>query len=107
MYGALCEVCEAEGLTVEATGVEPHYVSADGDFVRTLLRVYEEQTGNEGYCVAIGGGTYVHEIPGGVAFGAEFPGEENHMHGADERIRKESLFLNAKIFTQAVYELCE
>ena len=25
-------------------------------------------------CVAIGGGTYVHNIPGGVAFGCAMPG---------------------------------
>lgn len=103
---ALREAC-GDVMEVTAEGSEPHYVSEYSDFVQTLLKVYEEQTGNEGYCVAIGGGTYVHEIPGGVAFGAEFPGEENHMHGADERIRTESLLLNARIFAHAVKALCE
>lgn len=104
---ALREACEAEKLEVETSGCEPHYVSENSDFVQTLLRVYEQQTGNEGYCVAIGGGTYVHEISGGVAFGAEFPNEENHMHSADERIRTDSLLLNAKIFAHAIKALCE
>lgn len=87
--------------------VEPHYVPEDSEFVRKLLSVYETVTGEKGYCVAIGGGTYVHETEGGVAFGAEFPGEDNHMHGADEFITLESFVKNAKIFAAAIYSICK
>ena len=87
------------------TGTEPHYVDENSDFIRTLLRVYEEQTGLEGKTIAIGGGTYVHNTSGGVAFGCAFPGEDNHMHGADEFITEQSLLINAKIFANAIYEL--
>ena len=31
--------------------------------------------------IAIGGGTYVHNLEGGVSFGAAFPGVNNNMHG--------------------------
>ena len=86
---------------------EPHHVPESSEFVQKLLSVYEAVTGEKGYCVAIGGGTYVHETEGGVAFGAEFPGEENNMHGADEFITRESLIKNAKIFAAAVYEICK
>ena len=86
---------------------EPHHVPESSEFVQKLLSVYEAVTGEKGYCVAIGGGTYVHETEGGVAFGAEFPGEENNMHGADEFITRESLIKNAKIFAAAVYEVCK
>ncbi len=84
----------------------PHCVDEDSEFIKTLLSVYEKETGLEGYCKAIGGGTYVHDIEGGVAFGAEFPGEENNMHGNDESISLESLRLNTKIIANAIYEIC-
>ena len=88
-------------------GVEPHYVDENSDFIRTLLGVYEEFTGNEGHCLAIGGGTYVHGIDGGVAFGAEFIGEDNHVHGADEYISLNHFILNAKIFAEAILRICQ
>lgn len=85
---------------------EPHHVPADSDFIRTLLDVYEDATGEKGYTVAIGGGTYVHNTSGGVAFGAEFPGDKNNMHGADEFITTDSLLKNAKIYAEAIIRLC-
>ena len=85
---------------------EPHHVSADSSFVKKLLEVYEDVTGEKGYTVALGGLTYVHDTENGVAFGAEFPGDENNMHNADEFIRTESLLLNAKIYANAILRLC-
>ena len=85
---------------------EPHHVSAESGFVKTLLNVYESVTGEKGEPIAIGGGTYVHETENGVAFGAEFPGDENNMHGADEFIREESLLLNTEIYANAIIALC-
>ena len=49
-------------------------------------RCYETYSGRKGECVATGGGTYVHDIPGGVAFGAGMPGFVSNLHGANERI---------------------
>lgn len=103
----LKKAAEAAGLKMQADMIsEPHHVPEDSDFIRTLLEVYEKVTGEKGHCVAIGGGTYVHETNTGVAFGAEFPGEENNMHGADEFITEESLLKNAKIFATAIVRLC-
>ncbi len=111
-----CESCESilnnltqksGNITVEPTmQSEPHCVPSDSDFVQTLLKVYEDVTGEKGEPIAIGGGTYVHETPNGVAFGAEFPGDDNNMHGADEFITEASLLLNAKIYANAIAELC-
>ncbi len=92
---------------VNTTSVEPHYVDSDSDFVKTLLEVFEEQTGKEGKCVAIGGGTYVHEIEGGVAFGAEIEGVDYHMHGADEFITIDELVKDAQIYAHAILRLLE
>lgn len=114
----VCESCKgilsqleaaakAVGIDIEPVmQSEPHHVPADSSFVRTLLKVYEDVTGEKGEPIAIGGGTYVHETENGVAFGAEFPGDENNMHGADEFITEESLLLNAKIYANAIAALC-
>ena len=88
------------------TANKPHCVDDNSEFVQTLLRVYQRETGLEPYCKSIGGGTYVHDIEGGVAFGMEFPGENNNMHGADEFVLIESLMKSAKIYAAAIAELC-
>lgn len=83
-----------------------HAVDADSDFIRTLLSAYETYSGKKGYCEAIGGGTYVHEIPGGVAFGAGDHGFDSHLHGANERARLSQLLMTAKIYALVISTLC-
>lgn len=85
---------------------EPHYVDEGTPFVQTLLKVYEQQTGKKGVCVAMGGGTYVHNIEGGVAFGPVFPGVDNKVHGSDEFVSIDDLILNTKVFAHAIAEIC-
>ncbi len=97
---------EAEGLTCRSEGAGPHYVDSDSHFVQTLLRVYEQQTGQPGKCLAIGGGTYVHDTENGVAFGPEFPGEEYNMHAPNEFIPLETLRRCASIYAHAILALC-
>lgn len=84
----------------------PHMVDGDSPFVRTLLNAYETYTGQKGECLAIGGGTYVHELKNGVAFGASMPGTDNKMHGADEFAVVEELILSAKMFAKVIVDLC-
>ncbi|NCE65500.1 M20 family peptidase [Pseudoflavonifractor sp. 524-17] len=84
-----------------------HCVPGDSPLVTTLLRCYEAYTGvTNAKPLAIGGGTYVHDIPGGVAFGCEFPGFDPKMHAPDEQVCIDHLLLSCKIFTQAIWELC-
>ena len=97
---------EEEGFTFEATQGQPHHVPADSPFIKTLLKRYEEYTGLKGECLSTGGGTYVHDIPGGVAFGCTLPGFDTHLHGADERVRVSDLMLSAKLFAHVILDLC-
>lgn len=85
---------------------DPHAVPEESDFVQTLLRIYETETGEKGKCLAIGGGTYVHDIPGGVAFGAEFPGWDYHMHGDDEFVPIAHLMKDVRMMAAAILEIC-
>lgn len=84
----------------------PHEVPEDSPFVQTLLRIYHEYTGNPAYALSTGGGTYVHNIEGGVAFGCTMPGVNNRMHGADEFANVDDLIMSAKMFTQAILDIC-
>lgn len=103
----ICEKLESAGFKIDSCeGTEPHYTDENSEFVQSLLRVYERVTGDKGRCITIGGGTYVHEIDGGVAFGAEFPGEDGNMHGADEFITEDNLLKNAEIMAEAIIEIC-
>ena len=103
----ICGKLRAAGFDIDSCeGVEPHCTDENSDFVQTLLKVYEKVTGEKGHCIAIGGGTYVHEIEGGVAFGAEFPDQDGHMHCPDEFITAENLLKNAEIMAEAMAELC-
>ena len=96
-----------KGLTLENdTMVPPHHVDGNSHFVRTLLAAYEEYTGLKGSCESTGGGTYVHHLENGVAFGAALPGTDNRMHGADEFAVVDELLVSAKIFAQVIVELC-
>ncbi len=90
------------GFEAEIRGSEPHCVPSDSPFIKELLSAYEAVTGKKGEPIAIGGGTYVHGMPGGVAFGCEVEGEDNRIHGADEFIRIDALIENAKIFAEAI-----
>ncbi len=103
----VCSVMESHKLKCEIIlGDEPHVVSKDSDFVKKLLKVYEEVEGEKGECIAIGGGTYVHNIEGGAAFGAERGDTDYHMHGDDEFITKEELLKDAVLFAHAIIEVC-
>lgn len=84
---------------------EPLYFPEDHPLIKTLQRVYTEQTGQEATLLAIGGGTYAKEMPNIVAFGPIFPGKPDLDHQANEYIEVSDLILNAKIYAHAIYEL--
>lgn len=96
-----------QGFTLTNQGMrKPHYVDGNSDFIRTLLSAYELYTGKEGHCESTGGGTYVHDLKNGVAFGASMPGTDNRMHGADEFAVIDELLTSAKIFAHVITVLC-
>ncbi len=99
---------EKHGFEIENTDmVKPHYVDENSAFVQTLLSAYEEYSGDKGECISMGGGTYVHNIDSGVAFGAISRDLQTNMHGADEFVPVSDLLTAAEIFTQVIYEICK
>ncbi len=94
------------GFRVSGDMYPGHHTPAEGEFVTTLLDCYEQVTGLKGECLAMGGGTYVHEIPGGVAFGPCMPDFDSREHGANERASLDGLMTAAEIYTLAIARLC-
>lgn len=100
-------VIEAAGFVFTTPGmIPPHVVPSDSVFVQKLLGAYEAVTGLRGECLAIGGGTYVHELKNGVAFGAVLPGVNTRMHGADEFFDLDNMLLATKVYAEAILALC-
>lgn len=89
------------------TEQHPLYFPKDHPLIKTLQKVYKEQTGLEPTLLAIGGGTYAKEMPNIVAFGPIFPGKPDLDHQANEYIETDDLILNAKIYGNAIYELAK
>ena len=101
------EALHQAGFTMEeGTMKKPHYVPADTPFVKTLLESYERYFGKKGTPLYTGGGTYVHDLERGVAFGCMIEGVDNHMHGDDEFMEIPNLLMSAKIFADVIVKLC-
>lgn len=96
----------AVGLALQGELEKAHHTPADSPFVAALLRAYEENTGEKGECISMGGITYVHNVEGGVCFGAAMPGYVSNLHSANEHASIENLKMACKIFAQVILELC-
>ena len=81
---------------------EPLYVEPDTPLVRTLLDTYEKITGERSEPMCMGGGTYSRTMPNAVSFGAQFPGEEENAHQANEHIVLDSLRKMTHIYAEAL-----
>jgi succinyl-diaminopimelate desuccinylase len=102
----LTGLLEKEGFSIDHfSNSNPHYVEESDMLIKTLQKVYEEQTGEKAELLAIGGGTYARSLTSGVAFGPLFPGREDIAHQKDEYIIIEDLLKATAIYAQAIYEL--
>lgn len=103
----LVEKFAALGLHMEKEPMNPpHYVSKDSPDVQRLIDIFAAYTGERLPALAIGGGTYLHHIEGGVSFGCEFPGYDYNMHGADEYALEDQLLLSSEMYAAAIYDIC-
>ncbi|HZP84729.1 MAG TPA: dipeptidase PepV [Chthonomonadaceae bacterium] len=103
-------VLEKSGWTLaEHHDQPPLYVPLDKEPVATLLRVYQQETGDiESKPGTMGGGTYARATPNAVAYGAGFPGaHDGPAHEPDERIAISTVLNAAKIYAHALYELAK
>ena len=98
--GELAKIGEFELLHYQA----PLYNDKNGKFVQTLLKVYNEKTGENAEPIAIGGGTYARAIKNGVAFGISFD-EDAHIPNEKQALKNYELCFD--IYYDAIKKLTE
>ncbi len=86
---------------------QPIYKPLDDPMVEALMNAYREETGDtKSEALVLGGGTYAKGLNNTLAFGGLFPGEEDCMHQANERIALESFYRMSRIYAKALYLIC-
>lgn len=86
---------------------QPIFMDLDDPMVVDLMKAYKDETGDaDAKPMTIGGGTYAKMFNNILAYGAQFPGEENTMHQADEKFSKDSFMKMARIYARAIASLC-
>ena len=81
------------------------YAPEDSPLIVKLKEAYTEITGQDAYCMAMGGATYARAFDNAVSFGPLFPGEDHVEHGPDEYIRIDTLMRCAQITANALIKL--
>ena len=92
---------------IKKSVTNPIFMDESHPMVETLMNVYRNVTGEaDARPYVIGGGTYAKAVNNTLAFGALFPGEEDTMHQANEKMSIESFYKMADIYAQAIYSIC-
>ncbi len=85
---------------------DPLFYPVDSPLVGLLLEAYQEVTGDyETQPMTIGGGTYAKGIDNTIAFGCAFPGNDYHIHDANEWVPVDELLRQAEIYVAAIQKL--
>lgn len=83
-----------------------HYVSPQSELVATLVKSYQEISGDlVSKPYTIGGGTYARTTKNVVAFGMAFPYSVDQMHQRNESLPIDELLLGASIYFKALVDL--
>ena len=92
---------------IEVEGISPLlFYPKDSELITTLLKVYQDETGDtKTPIIASGGGTYAKEADNVVAFGMEYPGYDCIMHGVNENTKREYLVESMGIYAHAIVDL--
>ena len=100
-------VTNSKPLHVEVMGVMPVlYYPRDSVLISTLMKAYQEETGDYvSQPLTSGGGTYAKEADNVVAFGMEPQGWSSFMHAPGERVQKSNLIKSMAIYARAIVEL--
>ncbi len=84
----------------------PLFVDKNSRLVTTLLKVYNDVTGENAKPIAIGGGTYARALKSAVAFGPSFGAEGDSIHQPNEYMPVENIYKFTEILYRALKELC-
>lgn len=105
----LSTTCDEAGFGLQIrNSFPPIFRDPDSEFVKRLLGVYREETGDTA-CnpIAIGGATYARVLPNAVAYGPLFPHEVELAHMPNENLNLESLERMTRIYARALESLLQ
>ncbi len=85
---------------------QPLYFPIDHPLVKTIVDVYEAETGERKAPGVMGGGTYARAIPNTVSIGTGWDGD-GPAHEPDERLKVEHLFKMSRIYAHIFLRLIE
>lgn len=86
---------------------KPLYKGLDDPMVIEYMKAYTDETGDsEAQPMTIGGGTYAKMFNNILAFGAQFPEDENTMHQADEKFSIDSFMKMTRVYARAIASIC-
>lgn len=98
--------CKSYSLETYVAGKQnPLFVPKDNYLVQTLCNIFNAKTNSNFEPIAIGGGTYARAFDNCISFGANFPGDIDMCHQANEFVDIEKLVLASKIYADAIFEL--
>ena len=84
----------------------PLYLPKDDPLIKTLMRVYQDETGDmESEPISSGGATYARTMDNCVAFGPDFPGAPSVEHQPNEHIVLAEMYRAMSIYAQAIFSL--
>ena len=87
---------------------EPHVVSSDSDIVKTLQKIYKNQTQRDDEPYDMDAFTYSHLKDNAVIFGGVLYGDgSENAHGSNECYNLDTFVAAAKMFAQAIIEICK
>ncbi|NBH61397.1 dipeptidase PepV [Anaerotruncus sp. 80] len=88
--------------------MDPIYFEKDSEIVKTLMKVYQDATGDmQSQPISLGGATYARAIPNAIAFGPVFPDQEELAHEANEHYSVADYERITEIYANALLELCK
>jgi succinyl-diaminopimelate desuccinylase len=109
VMGIFNETIQGSGFRIKEfeQDIKPLYYPKDSPLIMTLTEVYNRETGRNDSPIAIGGGTYAHDMPNIVGSGPLMPGQPNLEHLPNEYIAISHLMNITRIYAQDIYELAK
>lgn len=107
IWDKLAAFTSAKGWTTDELRDSPGlYFPLDHPLVKTVVDVYEAETGERKAPGVMGGGTYARAIPNTVSIGTGWAGD-GPAHETDEKLKVEHLFKMARIYAHIFYKLSQ
>jgi predicted dipeptidase len=103
---ALSEKISKYGLEyIEYDWLKSIYIPNDHFLIKTLRKIYEQETGCDSTPMSSGGATYARAIDNCVAFGAIFPWGKKTEHQPNEYVEIKDIIKATEIYALTLYEL--